>query len=124
MPSKLLSDLIVFSADLVLAIKPFKPADREMTTGHFLEVFDERIVYRRTAESTDDREGLRGHLLRNHQSEARCDLGDELQEDGRSFPDDAAFGNEPGGFADRVAASDAYRVFYGADGRFASWTCA
>jgi hypothetical protein len=42
--SKLLSDLVVFSADLVLAIEPLEPADRKMTTGHLLEVLDERIA--------------------------------------------------------------------------------
>src|ERR1700730_18945127 len=44
--SKLVSDLVVFSADLILAIKPLEPADRKMAAGHVLEVLDERIVHR------------------------------------------------------------------------------
>jgi hypothetical protein len=45
-PSKLLSDLVVFCADFVLAVEPLEPVDRKMTTGHLLEVLDKRIVHR------------------------------------------------------------------------------
>src|SRR6266851_2327505 len=61
--SKLVSDLVVFSADLLLAIKPLEPADRKMTTGHVLEVLDERIVHRGAPKGADDRKCLRGDLL-------------------------------------------------------------
>jgi hypothetical protein len=66
-----------------------------VTAGHVLEVLDECIVHRSAAECADDREGLRGDLLGHHESEARSDLGYELQEDRRSLLDDAAFGLKP-----------------------------
>lgn len=47
-------------------------------------MIDERIVDRRASESADDREGQRGDLLRDHEAEARRNLADELQEDGRA----------------------------------------
>jgi hypothetical protein len=77
--SKLLSDLIVFSADHILAIKPLEATDRKMTTGHVLEMLDERIVHRGAAKGANDRKGLRGDLLGHHHPEARRDLGDELR---------------------------------------------
>ena len=49
-----------------------------MTTGDILEMLDERVVHRCATEGADERQGLRGNLLRNHQSEACSDLGDEL----------------------------------------------
>ncbi len=45
---------------------------------------------------------MRGNLLRDHQSEASSNLGDELQQDGRPFVEDAAFGDEAGGFGHRL----------------------
>jgi hypothetical protein len=92
-----LSDLIVFGADLILAIESLKPADREMTTGHVLEVLDECIIYRRTAKGSNDWKRLRGYLLRHNQSKARRDLSDELKENGRSLLDYTALRNEPSG---------------------------
>jgi len=65
--SRLLSDLIVSSADLVLAIKPLEPTDRKMTTGHVLEMLDERIVHRGAPKGANDRKRLRGDLLGHHQ---------------------------------------------------------
>jgi hypothetical protein len=79
--SKLLSDPVVFSADLILAIKPLEPADCEMTTGHLLEVLDERVVHRGASKGADDRKCLRCDLLGHHQPEARRYLGDELEKD-------------------------------------------
>ena len=73
-----------------------------MTTGDVLEMLDERVVHRSAAEGADDREGLRGNLLRDDQSEARSDLSDELQEDRRSFLEEAAFSDEAGGFRHRL----------------------
>src|SRR4030088_2478846 len=77
--SKLVGDLVVFSADLILAIKPLEPADRKMTTGHVLEVLDERIVHRGAPKGADDRNCLRGALLGPLQPNALPDLGDELE---------------------------------------------
>ena len=54
-----------------------------MTTGDILEMLDERVVHRCATEGADEGQGLRGNLLRNHQSEACSDLGDELQQDVR-----------------------------------------
>ena len=96
--SKLVSDLVVFSADLILAIKPLEPADRKMAAGHVLEVLDERIVHRGAPKGADDWKCLRGDLLGHHQPKARRDLGDELEKDGCSLLDDATLGNEPRGF--------------------------
>ena len=39
-----------------------------MTTGDVLEMLDERVIHRSAAERADDREGLRGKLLRDYQS--------------------------------------------------------
>src|SRR6202023_3053415 len=73
-----------------------------MTTGDVLEMLDERVVHRCTAKGADEGQGLRGNLLRDHQSEACSDLGGELQQDGRTFLEDAAFGDKPGGFRHRL----------------------
>jgi hypothetical protein len=100
--SKLPGDQVIFGANFRLAIKALEPAYREVPTSDVLEVLDECIVYGRTAEGADDGERLSGDLLRNHHPEARSNLGDELQEDRRSFLDDAAFGDEPGSFSDRL----------------------
>jgi hypothetical protein len=97
-PSKLLSDLVVFSADLVLAIEPLEPADRKMTTGHLLEVLDERIVHRSAPKGANDRKCLRCDLLGHHQPEARGYLGDELEKDRSTLLDDPTLGNEPRSF--------------------------
>src|SRR6202022_3183542 len=73
-----------------------------MTTGDVLEMLDERVIHRSAAERADDREGLRGNLLRDYQSEASSDLSYELQQDRRSFLDEAAFSDEAGGFRHRL----------------------
>ena len=73
-----------------------------MPAGNVLEMFDERIAHGCATEGADDGEGLRGNLLRDYQSEACSDLGDELQQDGRTLLEDAAFGDEPGGFGHRL----------------------
>jgi hypothetical protein len=67
-----------------------------MTAVDILEMLDEHVVHRCTAEGADEGQGLRGNLLRDHQSEACSDLGDELQQDGRTLLEDAAFGDETG----------------------------
>ena len=64
-----------------------------MPAGDVLEMLDERVVHRCAAEGADEGQGLRGNLLRDNQSEASSDLGDEL---GRPFLEDAALGDEPG----------------------------
>lgn len=73
-----------------------------MTTGDVLEMLDERVIHRSAAERADDREGLRGNLLRDYQSEASSDLSYELQQDRRSFLEEAAFSDEAGGFRHRL----------------------
>ena len=50
-----------------------------MTAGDVLEMLDERVIHRCTAERADDREGLRGNFLRDYQSEACSDLSYELE---------------------------------------------
>jgi hypothetical protein len=60
----------VCSPDGVLPIATFKPAYREVRPCYLLEVVDERVVHRRAAERTDDRDGLRGELLRDYHAEA------------------------------------------------------
>src|SRR5882757_5134937 len=95
--SKRSSDQVIFGANPLLAIEPLEAAHRKMTTGDILEMLDERVVHRCTAEGADERQGLRHNLLRDHQSEVCSDLGDELQQDGRTFLEEAAFGDEPGG---------------------------
>jgi hypothetical protein len=74
-----------------------------MTARDLLEMFDERVIDGRAAEGADDGKGLRGDFLGNHHSEARRDLGDELEKDRSAFLDDAAFGDEAGGFRDRLS---------------------
>src|SRR5580700_11695780 len=100
--SKGSSDQVIFGADPLLAIEPLEAAHRKMTAGDILEMIDERVVHRCTAEGADEGQGLRGNLLRHYQSEACSDLGDELQQDGCTFLEDAAFGDEPGGFRHRL----------------------
>jgi hypothetical protein len=100
--SKLFRDQVVFGSDLVLAVEPFEPPDGEMAPRDVLEMIDECIVDCGAAESADDWKGLCCNLLRDNESEARRNLGDELQKDGRSLFDDAAFGDEPGGFRHRL----------------------
>jgi hypothetical protein len=77
--SKRSSDQVIFGADPLLAVDPLETAHRKMTTGDILEMLDERVVHRGTAEGADEGHGLRRNLLRDHQSEACSDLGDELQ---------------------------------------------
>jgi hypothetical protein len=69
-----------------------------MPASDVLEMFDERIVHGCAAEGAYDGEGLHGNLLRDHQTEASSDLGNEFQKDGRPFFEDAALGDKPGGF--------------------------
>jgi hypothetical protein len=57
------SDDVVFGVYRFLAIKPFKPAHREVTARDLLEVLHERVVYGRTSERAHDRKGLSRHLL-------------------------------------------------------------
>src|SRR3984957_8100648 len=99
--SKRSSDRVIFGADPLLAVEPLKAAHRKMTTGDILEMLDERVVHCGAAERADEGQGLRRNLLRDHQSEACSDLSHELQEDRRSFLEEAAFGDEPGGFRHR-----------------------
>jgi hypothetical protein len=95
--AELLSDTVVFITDQILAIQALEAADREMASRDVLKVFDECVVLRGAAKGADDRECLGGGFLRNDQSEPRGDLGDELQQNGRTFLDHAAFGDEPRG---------------------------
>src|ERR1700688_2166308 len=88
--SKRPGDQVIFGADPLLAVDPLEAAHRKMTTGDVLEMLDERVVHRCTAEGADEGQGLRGNLLRDHQSEACSDLSHELQEDRRSFLEEAA----------------------------------
>src|ERR1700728_2228656 len=100
--SKGSSDQVIFGADPLLAIEPLEAAHRKMTAGDILEMIDERVVHRCTAECADEGQGLRGDFLSNHHSEARSDLSYELQQDRRSFLEEAAFGDEAGGFCHRL----------------------
>ena len=49
-------------------------------------MFDERVVHGSASQGADDREGLRGNLLRDYQSEASSDLGNEFQEGWAPLP--------------------------------------
>src|ERR1700693_6235325 len=100
--SKRPGDQVIFGADPLLAVDPLEAAHRKMTTGDVLEMLDERVVHRCTAEGADEGQGLRGNLLRDHQSEACSDLSYELQQDGRSFLEEPAFSDEPGAFRHRL----------------------
>src|SRR3984885_14055903 len=100
--SKRPGDQVIFGADPLPAIVSLEAAHRKMTTGDVLEMLDERVIHRSAAEGADDWEGLRGDLLRDHQSEACSDLSHEFQEDRRSFLEEAAFSDEAGGFRHRL----------------------
>src|SRR6202051_717001 len=100
--SKRPGDQVILGADPLPAMEPFEAAHREMAAGDVLEMLDERVIHRSAAEGADDWEGLRGNLLRDHQSEACSDLSHELQEDRRSFLEEAAFSDEAGGFRHRL----------------------
>src|ERR1700733_16238592 len=100
--SKGSSDQVIFGADPLLAIEPLEAAHRKMTAGDILEMIDERVVHRCTAEGADEGQGLRSNLLRHYQSEACSDLSHELQKDRRSFIEEAAFSDEAGVFRHRL----------------------
>src|SRR5262249_36154567 len=65
---------IISRADGFFAVTPFESAHDEVRPRDFLEVVDERIVHRRTAERANNWHGLRGELLRYGHAKARCDL--------------------------------------------------
>ena len=83
------------------AVGALEPADGEVAAGHILEMIDEGVVHRRSAERAHDRQRLRGELLGDHHAEAGCDLRDEADQDRGAFLDDAAFGDEARGLGDR-----------------------
>jgi hypothetical protein len=79
LPLKLSGDQVIFGSNSLLAVEPLEAAHGKMTTGDILEMLDESAVHYCAAEGADEGQGLRGNLLRDHQSEACSDLGDELQ---------------------------------------------
>jgi hypothetical protein len=79
--SKRSGNQVIFGADPLPAIEPLKASHRKMAMGDVLETLHERVIHRSTAERADDREGLRGNFLRDHQTEACGDLSHKLQED-------------------------------------------
>jgi hypothetical protein len=83
---KLSDDQVIFGANPLLAVESFEATHRKMTKLDVLEMVDECVVYRAATEGTDYGDGLRGHLLRDHQSEARGDLS-TCETDGRTTLD-------------------------------------
>src|SRR5262249_50005206 len=88
--------LVCFSHGL-LAIGALEAANGEVTSRHLLEMLDERVVHGSAAERTDEGDGLSRELLRDHQTETGCDLGDEAHENWAAFLDDAALDDESRG---------------------------
>ena len=88
--SELLSNSLVFCPDSVPAVCSFEPPDGEMTFAHFLKMLDECVVHCGPTQRSDNWQSLSGDLLRHHRAKARCDLGDEADEN-RS----ALLGNTP-----------------------------
>src|SRR5215216_7430023 len=96
--SAFLSKALIFRPDNAFAVGAFEPANGKMTFSHVLEMLDERVVHRGTAERTDDRERLSGDLLRHHDAKAGRHLHDEANENWAAFLDEAALGDESCGF--------------------------
>src|SRR5262245_37058815 len=74
----------------LLAIGALEATNGKVTSRHLLEMLDERIVHGSASECADERNGLSLEFLRDDQSEAGCDLGDEAHENRATLLDHAA----------------------------------
>src|SRR5262245_4215474 len=74
----------------LLAVGALEATNGKVTSRHFLEMLDERVVHGSASERADERNGLSRELLRDDQSEAGCDLGDEAHENRATLLDHAA----------------------------------
>src|SRR4029453_9232991 len=74
----------------LLAIGALEAANGKVTLRHFLEMLDERVVHASAPKRADERNGLSRELLRDDQSEAGCDLGDEAHENRATLLNHAA----------------------------------
>src|SRR5262249_60654229 len=63
-------------------------------------MLDERVVHGSAAERADERDGLSPELLRDHHSEAGCDLGNEAHENRATLLDNAALNDKSRGLRD------------------------
>src|SRR5215470_16245521 len=80
--------------DQVFAVCAFKAPDGEMTARDVLEMFDEDVIHRCSAQRADDRQGLSRKLLRHNQPKARSYFGDKAHKDWAAFLDDPALAEE------------------------------
>src|SRR5262249_12890307 len=74
----------------LLSVGALEATNGKVTSRHFLEMLDERIVHCSASERADEGNGLSCKLLRDDQSEAGCDLGDEAHENRATLLDHAA----------------------------------
>ena len=65
-----LRQALVFSFKNILAVSSFEPPYSEVAASHSLEMRDERVVYNRAANGTDDRNSLRRRFFCDYKSEA------------------------------------------------------
>src|SRR5262249_29884329 len=96
-PSALLREALIRFLHRLLAIGALEAANSKVTSRHLLEMLDERVVHGSAAQRADERDGLSGELLRDHDSETGCDLADEAHENRAAFLDDAALDDESRG---------------------------
>ena len=100
--SVLLSNSLVFCPDSVPAVCSFEPPHGEMTFAHFLKMLDECVVHCGPTQRSDDWQSLSGDLLRHHRAKARCDLGDEADENRSALFDDTPLRDEACRFGYRL----------------------
>src|ERR1700745_2325295 len=89
-----MNQALVFRLDQVFAVCGLEAPDGEMTSGHVLEMFDEGVVHRGSAQRTDDRQGLGRELLRHNHSKAGSYLRDKAYQDWAALLDNTALREE------------------------------
>src|ERR1700730_1818279 len=92
--SAVLGEALIRLPHRLLAIGALEAANGKVASRHLLEMLDERVIHGSAAERADERNSLSRELLRDHQSETGCDLGDEAHENWAAFLDDAALDDE------------------------------
>ena len=84
------SQALVFGADPLLAVNSFQSPNREVPVGDRLEVIREGEVHGRAAHGADEGQGLRHHLLADHDAVSGREVGDEAHEGRGRLVGDAA----------------------------------
>src|SRR6516225_1498392 len=89
-------EAIIFGADNIGAVDAFEPPHSEMTARDILEMLDKSKIDGCPAKGAEDRDGLRGELLRHDETKARSDLRQKSDKERRSFADGTLVDREIG----------------------------